>query len=439
MRRRLFLALAFFSLWGASGFGQNVTRLYPREQLKADAARFGEQITAEYRETILPQLSATEKSALAEIKLEFPIAGPKGDPFEFYTDGKTIYLPALSLRFFSDLCVANAWLNAHGFDGTTVRDYVGLLFREASVSPSAPLPPVFRTLGVPANAREEDAVSERASRNFANAVVFLLAHELGHIAKNHRIETRTPAESRTQEIEADAFALEIMRRIAQVPLGLEFWFDVERIRHAAPLKFPKDEEWQKYLGGLPHPVTTERLNALADAIDKAPDSFARRQSNQALWTMRAGMFAQMFRLSAPFAGNAVARMAEYSRVRELRLAALKPRKAAYTVPGSGAAEEEFEGFFAVRRAFEKEDRSDAIDLLLLRNGNEVNGSYANAAAQGTLEGKIADGVLHFRWQEGSAEGSGRMEGEGDKLRATWGEGALEKGAGTWEGARATRE
>jgi hypothetical protein len=211
MRLLYSLTSSLGCLIATTGFAQNVSRLYSRQQLEADSQRFREQIEAEYRGTILPNLGADEKSALAAVKIEFPIAGPKGDPFEFYTLGNSIYLPALSLRFFSDLCVSNAWLNLHGFDGTTVRDYVGLLFREASVSSN--LPPVFKTLGVPANAREETAVADRASRHFGNTVFFLLAHELGHALKKHRLDVQDPAQRRVQEIEADGFAIDLMRRI----------------------------------------------------------------------------------------------------------------------------------------------------------------------------------------------------------------------------------
>jgi hypothetical protein len=434
MRKCFALAL---SLICNVALAQNVSRLYPPEKLEADAARFGEQIRAEYQETILPQLTDAERTALGAIKIDIPVSGPNGDPFEFYTDGGGIYLPALSLRFYADLCVANAWVNAHGFDGTTVRDYVGVLFREAALSPRAPLLPVFRTLGVPANARDEAAVSNRADRNFGNTVVFLLAHELGHVLKKHRTDLRDPVQRRTQEIEADQFAIEVMRRMGQLPLGLEFWFDVERIRHVAPVKFPTEAEWQNYLAGLRHPVTNERLQALAAAIEKAPDSFARHQTNQALWTQRSKMFAQMFRLSAPFAANPVARVAEYSRVRELRLADLKPRKAGFIAPGTTEKEQDFNGLFRARRA--AKNGIDEIDLLLLRDEDEVIGSYMTANVEGSIKGKIADGVLHFTWSEGDAQGRGKAESQGETLRGTWGIGEADQGAGEFDAVRQKRE
>src|SRR4029077_1557035 len=190
------------------------------------------------------------------------------------------------------------------------------------------------------NAREETAVADRADRNFGNTIVFLLTHELGHALKKHDTHSQDPIQKRKQEIEADAFAIEMMRRIGQVPLGVEFWFDVERIGHVQGIRrvtsarFPTEAEWQKYLGGLDHPVTSERLDALATAIEETPDSFGRNQADQARWTRNSKILAQYFHLGAPSAAIGTARVAEYERVRDLHLEDLKPRKAAFTIPGS---------------------------------------------------------------------------------------------------------
>lgn len=444
MQRYLAVALVITTCAGATVFGQNVSRLYPEKKLQADAARWSEQIQAEYRDTILPQLTDEERSALGTVKIEVPLSAPNGDPFSFYTDDKgTIYLPALSLRFFSDLCVANAWLNAHGYDGTTVRDYVGVLLREATLSPGAPLPAVFRTLGIPDNAREESAVANRVDRNFGNTIVFLLAHELGHALKKHDTHSRDPVQKRRQEIEADAFAIEVMRRIGQVPLGVEFWFDVERIGHVQGIRrvtsarFPTEAEWQKYLAGLDHPVTSERLDALATAVEKAPDSFARNQADQARWTRNSKIFAQYMRLGAPSAAIGAARVAEYERVRDLHLEDLKPRKAAFTMPGS-EQEPAFNGLFAVRRTAAGGGQ-DRMDLLLLRMGDDITGGYSNGKIDGFIQGDIRNGVLHFTWREGNANGHGVAQAQGETLRGTWGLGESEQGAGEFSAERQKKE
>jgi hypothetical protein len=442
VQRYFSLPLVITACAVATVFGQDVSKLYPEKKLQADAGRWREQIQAEYRDTILPQLTNEERNALGAVKIEVPLVGRNGDPFSFYTDNKgTIYLPALSLRFFSDLCVANAWLNAHQYDGTTVRDYVGVLLREATLSPGAPLPPVFRTLGVPDNAREETAVANRADRNFGNTVVFLLAHELGHALKKHDTRLQDPVQKRKQEIEADAFAIEVMRRIGQVPLGVEFWFDLERIGHVqgmrrlvAKQRFPTEAEWQKYLATFDHPVTNERLDALADVVEKGSDSFAHNQDNQSEWSARYKMWAQSFRLAAPpWTTNPIGRTAEYERVRDLHLDDLKPRKTLLAMLGS-EQEPDYNGLFAVRRTATGGGQ-DRVDLLLLRFGNDVNGGYLNSQVNGTIEGEIRDAALHFKWREGNAGGHGVAHAEGETLRGTWGVGDAEQGAGEFIGLR----
>src|SRR5438876_65700 len=325
MRWVFALALSLVCGAGMTAVAQNVSRLYPREKLEADAARWGDQIRAEYRETILPQLTASERAALSATKIEIPLLGHYGDPVQ----------------------------------------------------------------------------------------------------------------KRKQEIEADQFAIEVMRRIGQMPLGIEFWFDVEHFRHVASTKVPTEAEWQKHLAALDHPVTTERLEALAVTIEKAADSFARNQTNQALWTQRTKMLAEAFRRMAPLV-NPVADMAEYSRVKKLYVADLKPRKAAFTMPGS-EHEPEFNGLFAVRRTAAN-GAQDTVDLLLLRSGDDqVMGGYMNGKVDGFIQGDIKDGVLKFTWREGSATGHGIARSQGETLRGTWGTDEADQGGGEWVGVRVKRD
>lgn len=205
-------------------------------------------------------------------------------------------------------------------------------------------------------------------------------------------------------------------------------------RLVATRRFPTEAEWQKYLATFDHPVTNERLDALAGAIEKDPDAFARNQANQAEWSARFKIWAQSFRLAAPpWTTNPIARTAEYERVRDLHLEDLKPRKTLLAMLGS-EQEPDYSGLFAVRReaAAGGEDR---VDLLLLRFGNEVNGGYSNGKVDGFIEGEIRDGALHFTWREGTASGHGVAHAQGETLRGTWGTGEAEQGAGKFSGLR----
>jgi hypothetical protein len=229
-----------------------------------------------------------------------------------------------------------------------------------------------------------------------------------------------------------------MQRIGQVPVGVEFWFDVEHSAHVAPRRFDTKAEWQKYLTDLDHPVTTERLEALAAAIEKAPDSFARNQTDQTQWIQRSKILAQYFRLSAPrWNTNPIAHIADYERVDGLHLSDLKPRKAAFTIPGT-ASEPEFNGLFAVRRTAAGGGQ-DRVDLLLLRMGKDVTGGYSNGKIDGFIEGEVRDGVLHFTWREGNTNGKGTAQVEGETLRGSWGTGEAEQGGGEWTGVRQKKE
>ena len=129
------------------------------------------------------------------------------------------------------------------------------------------------------------------------------------------------------------------------------------------------------------------------------------------------------------------RVAEYEKVRDLRLADLKPRKAAFTIPGTTEQEPDFNGLFAVRRTA-ADGGQDRVDLLLLRTGDEVMGGYSSGKTDGFIEGKIVDGVLHFTWREGALNGRGVAQAEGETLRGTWGTGGSEEGGGEWSGVQA---
>jgi hypothetical protein len=89
-------------------------------------------------------------------------------------------------------------------------------------------------------------------------------------------------------------------------------------------------------------------------------------------------------------------MAEYSRVEKLHAEDLKPRKSAFTIPGT-EQEPGFNGLFAVRRTA-ADGGQDRVDLLLLRMGDEVTGGYSNGKVDGFIEGNIKDGVLDFTWR-----------------------------------------
>ncbi len=440
------LALALGTLAAEAG-AQGLARLYPRAQLEADQARWSGQIAAEFRDTIAPKLTAREHEALSGVRFEFPLVGERGDPFEFYSDpaGKVIYVPVLSLRFFSDLLVATAWLNANGYDATSVQDYVGVLFRDAEEFPRAPLPRPLEALGVPPNARDEAAVSSRSDRNFGQTLIFVLAHELGHVARAHGTGKISDEDAKRQEIEADAFAVDLVRRIPAVPLGLESWLIFDLARHKAREEFSSPEAWTQYRRGFRHPLSSARLSALAGALETNAEDFAalEDEAQRDRWAARyRTLFSTYFRISAPFEDQPIAHWAKRSRVLDLRLADLKPRTTGLMLPGAlggPAAQPPFSG--AYRCSVKGGAGAAEFDLLLMRFGDDLHGGYMSGSEQGTLTGTVTGDRATFTWEQGAASGSGEWQStpDGKSLRGSWGRGEDRGGLGEWTGERIDRK
>ena len=135
--------------------------------------------------------------------------------------------------------------------------------------------------------------------------------------------------------------------------------------------------------------------------------------------------------------NPVAHRVDYERVDGLHESDLKPRKAGFTIPNT-EQEPEFNGLFAVRRTG-ADGGQDKMDLLLLRMGDDVTGGYSNGKIDGFIQGDIGDGVLHFTWRKGNANGHGVAEAQGESLRETWGLAESEQGAGEFSAERQKKE
>jgi hypothetical protein len=183
----------------------------------------------------------------------------------FYADWRSsrITVPISSLRFLRDLLAAYAWLSVHGYDLQPVSDYLAVIKyqwpRLLRGKPHLPL----KVLGVPENALDEARVMARFQQLFGTAVVFVLGHELGHIYHRHAsyggIST---LQARRQEEEADRFALKLLRRIGEAPIGAAFFFYI--LSHL--VAYPDDPGFQAVEVGRTHPLSPERIRTVAEQI-----------------------------------------------------------------------------------------------------------------------------------------------------------------------------
>jgi predicted Zn-dependent protease len=98
---------------------------------------------------------------------------------------------------------------------------------------------------------------------------------MGHILYQHPGNRDVRADiSRMNERQADEFALQVLRRDRQIPMGAILFFQMTAFT-ASPGRFdyPTVEEWQKALRGATHPVTSDRVRGLAEGLLDGADQY----------------------------------------------------------------------------------------------------------------------------------------------------------------------
>ena len=167
------------------------------------------------------------------------IAVPKDRPID--SSIPITYVPARNTVFLS---LALAWYNRKRLPEQKVFDYAAMLaFRGPAPDGVKALP--LTALGVPEGADNDPAVESLFQKLFGTTMVFIMAHETGHLFHGHRANV-DDARSRQQEGEADAFAVEMMARMGAPPIGISFYFMM-----AAPFECADRST---------HPLSGERIN-----------------------------------------------------------------------------------------------------------------------------------------------------------------------------------
>lgn len=266
--------------WPLVSPAADLSGMYGEELLRHWQGRYHRSIFGNLKEVIWPVLDESERAALAGVALEVPLPNElpqegRGDPFLFYaTVDQKVVMPTLSVNFFADLCAASAWLDLKGYETTAVTDYIAMLKYNRTVQ-HYPVP--FEALGVPEEAWEDPVVSETAQTCLGTGIIFILTHELGHIYHGHRgYEGISREQAQRNEAAADAFAIDIMRRIGDMPAGMAHWLLFATYWAANRADFTTEEEWKVHLRDEnTHPLTGTRLRLVAAEMRDAANDFAR--------------------------------------------------------------------------------------------------------------------------------------------------------------------
>jgi len=412
MKRGTLALIGFFWSFGLAS-AADLSQLYDQPTLEYWQSRYVRSNNKILDEVIWPALTSAEKRAFgAKPVLESPLwaeGNAHGHPLAFYSfpDGRTIVLPVLSLKFLDDLCTAYAWLQANGYSLETISEYTAILWY--GEPPASGFPPPLIALGVPKDALKDPAVDENALGHFVTARTFIILHEMGHILHNDAHRT---TDSIHKEEEADQFASMVMQRTPLVPLGMLVYFMADahwsRLSVSEPGTHPlSGARIQSFAEGVEDPALKKKLVALGEFLDD-PD-------------IRAGFVATGKR------GD---------------LTTLAPRRPGELPHGPIEAvptnrEILFNGLYRGRFAQYSNAKEDmAIELILKRNGDKVQGTYSFGIGVGKLQGAVVDQRLYFDWEWAGNYGLGVFDATNDNgFTGTWGYRESRTNAGSWTGNR----
>src|SRR6266850_3215949 len=265
----------------ARAAAQTVANMYDRAVVAKEEARLASRLNEVWIKAFKPHLMPDEQRALSGVTFETAV---DGDPVLGYeTRGQVIRMPAVSLLFFEDLCVAYAWLQRRGYRLETIEEYVTMLKYKDAAAFGGRYPPPLMALGIPGDALTDPGVNDLSLRFRNTGYAFILGHELGHVRFQHPANKAVPiAVSQANETQADQFGLELMRRVSEIPMGALIFFQAGIFYFDNRADYPSDAAWQAYLSKeATHPLTAPRLQSLSSRISALADDFARGQPNRA--------------------------------------------------------------------------------------------------------------------------------------------------------------
>lgn len=275
------LALILFALVACPAQGGPIGSMYSDRLLESRVPQYREVIEDKLNVYLLAMTSA-QRAGLSGVKLDIPLRGPDRAAFEFFATERQATLPAMSIRFLADLALAEAWLVTRGYAIGTVYDYISMIKYQRP--PPGGWPEPRSALRIPSDAADDRMVDQLSLQLFNQALDFVLLHELGHIVLEHPGygSTVTRVEARANEAEADSFALNIMRRVGEPPIGVPFFFAL--LSHAVPSQadYANKPAYDRALSEATHPLTSQRMRAAATVMRANAQDFAKLQVNREL-------------------------------------------------------------------------------------------------------------------------------------------------------------
>ena len=262
-------------------------------------------------------MTSAQAHAFSDIRIDLPLsAEPAANPLDIYSaGGGNITLPLLTVAFVEDMAGAYSWLWANRYSSLTVDEYLGMLRNRAPVDfPGSRYPAPLEALHIPANALENPAVAQMTERVRATTLSFMLLHQFGHLSHRTALEEAALKHDGVEGDEefADRFALEVMKKNSETPAGLLMLIHGMLYLPAVP---PKQ-----------HPVTRQRLNAMADYLDTRVREFAEGRPDRKVATVAIQSLANHMRRAALFLSDSTGQRLWAEQASQTTVARLLPRR-----------------------------------------------------------------------------------------------------------------
>ncbi|MFZ2361267.1 MAG: M48 family metalloprotease [Anaerolineae bacterium] len=426
---------------------------YDRQTLRYWQGRYGQSMPRMLDAVRAHGLSRSDQRSLRAVRIALlptveqvpaPLRGSASDePFTFFAVPGTpdIYMSVASLLFLDDLCKAYAWLHANGGSTEPLANYLAMIkYHDPQDFPGGHYPAPLDALAIPRDAFNEDDGAdtdvETMALNFFNeARAFIIAHELAHIRFGHGRTPVSLAKRRDQERQADAFALDALAQAGVIPMGAYLLFFSWSNYLDTRWDFPTDQDWQNWQAEkLTHPLTPERMQALADGLLKRISSYPAVDR-----TNVSGLAELMAQLAAFTADEEFQQSVRIIGAAEVMVMLRSLQSCCGQQGYRTPTTQPFTGLYIGDYVHYTVDGPETMSVRteFRRSGDRVNGTFDFGLGPGTLIG-IVDGVnLYFSWRWAWTYGQGIMDMSNDGARFTgaWGYRDSVSNGGTWSGRK----
>ncbi|MBU1053126.1 MAG: M48 family metalloprotease [Proteobacteria bacterium] len=449
MRNRfLFIILLILACGVLPLHASYLEKFYPESTLQYWQSRYPKNVRWNFEHLLMKNLTPKERQSIGSFDLQFPlIASGQKSPINFYATNQPrgIILPILSIKLLDDVAIASAWLLFNSYSQDTIYNYMSMMkYKNPQTFPGKKFPPPLEALQIPNDALNDERVDSLSQKILKSAIIFIMAHELGHLYYHHPGYDIPLDQARQNELQADNFAMELMRRIGVAPIGITQFFMATLFLSKHRGDFTSDAQWENYLRTQStHPLSPERIRALSLKLRTHTTDFARTEPDIRKAVVQINYMANQLDAIADILANHDTQKSIAHIGITMELEYLTPRPEGSIVPQLKSLKSEspttgqafsgqYKGEFTIGN-----NAGVEISMRFERSGQKVTGTYTYGLGAGKIKGIVENNLLNFQWQEGDSYGQGlfKTSKDGDQFNGTWGYNQSSNNGGNWSGRR----